>query len=367
MRFINILLIILLFFYSLSCSRKEHKTLIKGNIPNLPDGTLYLYKDESGSRIDSTDTKNGVFQLVHQWRGNIEPVYLGLDHIDHKGVLRAFSFPTNARYKGAGWEFQYFFSDSVIAINGKLKDFVTKDLELSEKYKLVTSPVITAGRQTEVLYHTDRDLFEDITPEKINSIKEKIQQYPYSYHLLYQLERNKNNFSVHHMKDFLNIFRGDITQSGTYKKLLAYNLKRSDQKYLALPLLEEANGMKAKILDSAYKKHLVIFWASWCGPCREEIPLLKKEHDKKNPLVEFVSISIDTDKTLWKKAIQEEQMTWKQLIVSNGTPAYEDLQIHFKFNNAIPYTVLVDNNLKILAFSVGLSSEKDLNKLIETD
>ncbi|MFP3637419.1 TlpA family protein disulfide reductase, partial [Bacillus sp. SIMBA_033] len=75
---------------------------------------------------------------------------------------------------------------------------------------------------------------------------------------------------------------------------------------------------------------------------------------------EFVSISIDSDKTAWKKALKDEQMIWKQLTANDTDPSYENLQIQFKLNGAIPYTLLVDNNLKILASSVGLSSEKDL-------
>ncbi|XJR87587.1 DUF4369 domain-containing protein [Elizabethkingia anophelis] len=39
--------------------------LIYGNIPNLPDGTLYLYKNYYSDRIDSIKTKNGEFKLKH--------------------------------------------------------------------------------------------------------------------------------------------------------------------------------------------------------------------------------------------------------------------------------------------------------------
>jgi hypothetical protein len=68
-----------------------------------------------------------------------------------------------------------------------------------------------------------------------------------------------------------------------------------------------------------------------------------------------------------EKTLKDEKMEWKQLIVNSSSPAYENFQIIFKLNNAIPYTVLVDNNLKILASSTGLSSEEELNKLIETN
>ena len=58
-------------------------------------------------------------------------------------------------------------------------------------------------------------------------------------------------------------------------------------------------------------------------------------------------------------------MGWKQFIVNDKDPNYEKIQMHFRLNGAIPYTVLVDNNFKILKSNVGLSSEKDLKDFIE--
>jgi len=43
-----------------------------------------------------------------------------------------------------------------------------------------------------------------------------------------------------------------------------------------------------------------------------------------------------------QKALKEEKMNWKQLIISNNNAEKEALQIRFKLNQAIPYTVLVD-------------------------
>lgn len=159
-------------------------------------------------------------------------------------------------------------------------------------------------------------------------------------------------------------FKGEITQSETYKKLYAYNKKRFNEKNIALPLLEDSKGIKKEIIDRRYKKHLIVFWASWCGPCREEIPLLKKIYTRYNKEIEFISISTDTDKSPWKKALKEEKMGWKQLIVNDNISDNEALQIHFKLNQAIPYTVLIDNDMKILESSTGLSSELELEEII---
>lgn len=99
-------------------------------------------------------------------------------------------------------------------------------------------------------------------------------------------------------------------------------------------------------LDSFKGKVVIIdFWASWCGPCRKEIPNLKKYYEefKNNPDVAFLSVSIDAKEDDWRKAMAEEQMEWIQLLAPNsGREAMDKYQFR-----GIPFIVAIDKEGRI--------------------
>ena len=88
------------------------------------------------------------------------------------------------------------------------------------------------------------------------------------------------------------------------------------------------------------------FWASWCGPCRAEIPHLKeayKEYSTKG--VAFFSVSIDKDDAAWRKAMKEENMPWAQ---AQAPKAGKDVMKQYQFSG-IPYILVLDKEGKIVA------------------
>jgi len=91
----------------------------------------------------------------------------------------------------------------------------------------------------------------------------------------------------------------------------------------ALPQFDllQADGSKVKMADcvKGKKVYLIDFWVSWCGPCRKEIPNLKKLYEQyQDKGLEIVSVSIDKDDKAWKKALDEEQLHWPNGVDRDG-------------------------------------------------
>lgn len=81
---------------------------------------------------------------------------------------------------------------------------------------------------------------------------------------------------------------------------------------------KDRNGNTVKLSEVIAKNDYTIleFWASWCGPCRGEIPNLKKAYEKyKGKGLEILSVSVDSDHKSWTTALDEEKPTWINILV----------------------------------------------------
>lgn len=83
--------------------------------------------------------------------------------------------------------------------------------------------------------------------------------------------------------------------------------------------LSDIDGKPVSIKDFQGKKVVLVFWASWCPDCREEIPLLEQMQAKADPAkVAFVSVSFDRKEETWKKFVKDNHMSGVQLFDAAG-------------------------------------------------
>lgn len=124
---------------------------------------------------------------------------------------------------------------------------------------------------------------------------------------------------------------------------------------------KDGKTFNAKDIVTGKKYILVDFWASWCGPCRKEIPNLKTAYaEYSNKGFEILSVSIDKDEKAWQKALGQENMQWHNLL--------DDDKVSKSFNvKAIPATYLVDGKGVIIGENLrGAELEAKLKELMKS-
>lgn len=100
----------------------------------------------------------------------------------------------------------------------------------------------------------------------------------------------------------------------------------------------DGKTVKLSSLIPEGKYVMLEFWASWCGPCRAEIPHLVRVHEKYKDF-NIVSVSVDEKEADWQKAMKEERMTWTQARITGGIIG-EEMK---KFNiTGIPMCIVLD-------------------------
>lgn len=171
--------------------------------------------------------------------------------------------------------------------------------------------------------------------------------------------------------DYLNKFTGNARNQITTAMLSSFTGSSEQWVDKQAPgfVQPDVNGKILRLEDFKGKYVLVDFWASWCTPCRVEIPELKSVYEKyKDKNFTILSISLDKDKEKWMNALTHEQMSWPQLSDLKGdqnsaAKAYKVL--------GIPANFLIDPNGKIIATGIrdyipgNKTLDKFLNKLIK--
>lgn len=198
--------------------------------------------------------------------------------------------------------------------------------------------------------------------------KDFIQKHRDSKLLFKTVSDNRNSYlSVDDLKASLNLFSENFRQSPKGKELMNYIKEREEyDKYGVSRKFNyfDVNGKRYNLNDCLNGKQLcvVVFWASWCGPCLQEIPLLKEFYKEYKDRISMVSLSIDTDYKSWANKLKQDPVEWLSL---SGLPKDQNKVKNDFGTNSIPCFMVLDDKGKIIASQYILKGNQSRSLSLE--
>ncbi|TDO99206.1 TlpA disulfide reductase family protein [Flavobacterium sp. 245] len=203
--------------------------------------------------------------------------------------------------------------------------------------------------------------------EEKNALEKKfVKDHPNSIVSAFILSVFVADWGKDYSKECYDRFSEDIKKSEYGKRISNYitlnrDVKIGDQ--YSNFVMKDKNGNPKEFSQLIGKVTLLEFWASWCGPCREENPNLVKTYKKyRSNGFAIVAISLDKDEKKWLAAIEKDGLLWDNFCdfgVWESTPAL----MYGVY--AVPENFLIDKNGKIVARNIrGEELNKKLTELV---
>lgn len=337
----------------LSCQQQKSKNECKimGTAKGFPDGeVLYLTTDlNTGEPIDSAVVKGGKFGIS----GQVDSVQLALLFVKNNSQQNAPFFlepgvvrielnqePGTSRVSGSG-------------INNEWQTLNDKMQEFSKNMQEITSGIdmnkLTEAQQANLTAHLQQ-AEQDAVTYIVNTTEKNI-----GNELGFFLVTNymdAESFSPQKRRELISKMPEAMRQRPAIKELeaaIAAAAKTEVGKMASDITLPTPDGNSMSLLAEAKKNKLTLidFWASWCGPCRQEMPMVVELYKQyKDKGFGIVGISLDSDKTAWVKGIGELGMSWPQMSDLKGWQS-EAAQLYIV--KSIPQTFVIDQQGKIVA------------------
>jgi thiol-disulfide isomerase/thioredoxin len=352
-----------LVFLFASCSLMAQTSYsIKLKLTGFKDGTkFYLVNLDLDRAVDSTYLNNGALEF----KGSVPNTTVYRIHtIDNKYVV-------------------LYLENKSITITGSYADFMYSKIEGSENNRYWVQ-----SRDAQKSFEIERDsLFKKYFSlgdsnktlgneigVRINKIDKAVLQYRLNfikiekptYFTMNELFFLRNDISRDSLSILYNKFPKDIRDSKDGIVVLSYINNNAPEIGTRFINIEgsDPNGTKHKLSDFKGKYVLLDFWASWCGPCRQENPATLKAYNLyKGKGFEVFGFSTDANIDSWVNAIKADHLNW--LNVSDLKGFYSIGAANYRVRS-IPANFLIDPNGIIIAKNLrGDDLEKKLKELFK--
>jgi peroxiredoxin len=346
----------------LATAQTEETFLIRGKVGVLdnPSRAYLIYKLGANQVVDSTTIAAGKFDLSGKILGPTNAILV----IDHKGIGFEKLDPTADMLN-------FYLDKGECAINGtdsaktakitgsKLNDD-DKDLKeqlapVTEKAKKLAaiSKSTTPAQVTPEFTGALQSRYKALQVEQKTIIKKFILANPDSYLSLLALYSvdgpSPDPIELDSLFNTLSpALRGTETAMN-FKKALD-PLKHTAPGTMAPDFTQnDVNGVPVKLSSFRGKYVLVDFWASWCGPCRQENPNVVRVYNKykeKNFTIVGVSLDKQSGRADWLAAIKSDGLNWTQV---SDLKFWNNEVAGLYYISSIPANFLIDPNGKIIA------------------